>query len=67
MWYPNPTRIRELFDEERVRRAADAVLTYKTKEVLQLLAWAWGIVLVMVFTLLAVVRLALSFPLPHGC
>ena len=61
--FPNPNRIQELFTEEKVKRAADKILAYRSKEVLQVIAWAWGIVLLMTFSLLFTVRLALSLPL----
>lgn len=67
MWFPNPNRIRELFDEEKVRRAAQAILSYANRDVARALAWAWAIALVMVLTLLLTVRIGLTLPFPwHG-
>lgn len=63
MWFPNPNRIREIFTEETVKRAADAILAYRTRAVFFALVYCWLLVLGMVFTLLITVRLALSLPL----
>jgi len=63
MWFINTRRIRELFDEEKVRMAAEAILSYRCKEVLLVLLYGWCILLGMVFSLLVTVRLALTLPL----
>lgn len=62
-WFPNPNRIREIFTEETVKRAADAILAYRTREVFFALLYSWMIFLGMVFTMLVTIRVALSLPL----
>lgn len=62
-WFPNPDRITEIFSEESVQKAAKAVLRYRNKEVLQVLAWGWAIFLAMTFSLLFTIRLAFTLPL----
>lgn len=64
--FRNPHRLRELFTEEGVERAAQAILSLNRKGVLKVLCYGWGLVLLMVLSLLLVVRLALSLPLPWG-
>lgn len=59
----NDRRIRELFTEERVQRAAQAVRAYANRDVLAVLLGGWALVLGMVFTLLVTIRLALTLPL----
>ena len=63
MWFFNTNRIAEFLDEERVTRAARALLSLPSKPVLKALTATWGIVLVMVFTFIVTVRFALSLPL----
>ncbi len=62
----NPDRIAELMKEERVRKAAEIILSYANRDVLLVLFYAWMIVLGMSFSLLFVIRLALSIPLWHA-
>ncbi len=62
-WFPNPNRIRELFTEESVQRAAAAALAWKNRHVLAVIVWGWVLLLGMVFTLIVTVRAALLLPL----
>ena len=56
--FPNPHRASEALEEERVRRAIDSLLDYRRWEVLLALGIAWGLFLLMVFTLLVTIRIA---------
>lgn len=58
--FPNPHRASEAFTEEQAKRAIDALLAYRRKEVLAFLACAWGVFLLMVFSFLATIRFAFS-------
>ncbi len=56
--FPNPHRASEAFEEEKVKRAIDALLDYRRREILLALGIVWGVVLLMVFTLLVTIRIA---------
>ena len=58
--FPNPHRASEALEEERVKRAIDTFIEYRRHEVLLTLAVAWGVLLLMVFTLLVTIRIAFS-------
>jgi hypothetical protein len=58
--FPNPHRASEAFEEEKVKRGIDALLGYRTREVLLTIAILWGVFLLMVFTLLVTIRFAFS-------
>ena len=62
----NPDRIAELMKEDRVRKAAEIILSYANRDVFLVLLYGWTIVLAMTFSLLFVIRLALSIPLWHA-
>lgn len=63
MWFANPNRILELFTEEKVKRAADALVSHRTREVFVAGACFWLVFLLMLGSLLLTVRAALTFPL----
>lgn len=65
-WFPNPNRIREVFETEKVKMAAETLLSYRNMEVLQVVVYCWLLVLTMVFSMLVTIRLAFSIPLFHG-
>ena len=56
--FPNPHRATEALEEERVRRAIDSLLDYRRREVLLALGIVWGLILLMVFTLLVKISVA---------
>ena len=58
--FPNPHRAAEALTEQGVKRSIDALLSYRTREVLLALACVWGTFLCMVFTLLVTIRLAFT-------
>lgn len=58
--FPNPHRASEAFEEEKVKRAIDALLDYRRREVLLTLAIVWGVFLFLVFTLLVTIRFAFT-------
>ncbi len=62
-WFFNPDRIGELMKDDRIRRAAEALLQYANRDVLLVLLYGWMVVLAMTFTLLFTIRVALSIPL----
>ncbi len=65
--FRNPNRIREMFTEAGLAKAAEGLLSFARKqEVLVVLLQAWFALLGMVLTLLLVIRIALSLPLPWG-
>ena len=63
MFLFNTNRIGELASEESIQKAATALIRLPWKPLLQALAIMWGVVLVMAFSMLFVIRLALSIPL----
>jgi len=62
-WSFNFNRLREVFRTEAAREAIETFLTYKRPEVVKTIAALWGVLLVMVFTMVFTIRLALSIPL----
>jgi hypothetical protein len=63
MWTHNPFRLFQVMTEEKVKRGLDALVSYRSKDVLVTVALLWCGFLVMLFTLLVTVRLALNLPL----
>jgi hypothetical protein len=63
MWLFNTNRIVELFQEEKMQSAVQAFLRLPSKPVFKALAVLWTVLLAMVFTMIFIVRLALSIPL----
>lgn len=62
-WFFNMNRLDELFEEEKIQQAARTLLNLSTLPVLKAFAVVWTAVLLMVFTFLLTIRLALSLPL----
>lgn len=61
-FFPNPERIAQLASDERVRKAAEAILQYANRDVLLVLLYGWAILLSMCFSMIYTVRLAASLP-----
>lgn len=66
VWFPNPNRLKEVFETEKVKAAAETILSYRRKEVLLVIVYGWLVLLGMIGTLLLTIRLALTVPLFHG-
>jgi hypothetical protein len=57
-WKINPLGVLESLSEQRVGSAIDFVLA-RRRDILKVVAGSWGVVLLMVFTLIVTIRLAL--------
>jgi len=66
MYQLNPFRLFEHLKEDKVNETARAIGALASRSVLNLLATGWGLFLLALFTLLATIRIALTFPLPWG-
>lgn len=62
-WHIRHEDAQQTLDEEKVKRAIDALLSYRRWEVLGALLCVWVTFLVLTFSLLVTVRLALGLPL----
>jgi len=62
-WTQNPGRLFEKLTEDQVQSAAQAIRKAVSLPVLKALVLGWGVFLVMIFTLLFTVRIALTLPL----
>lgn len=60
--FRNPNRLRELFSPATLADAADGVLALRHRGVIRVLCYLWLATLGCVFSLLVVVRLALTIP-----
>jgi len=62
-WRVREADPREMLTEANVQKAIDALLSYRTREVLWMAASVWAFFLGSLFTLLLTIRLAYAIPL----